>query len=51
MSAETTLPCRDCGQAFTFTGSEQGFYAIRGFSEPTRCQASSSQHKAGRDTS
>src|SRR5215216_1009087 len=37
MSADTTLTCRDCGQAFTFTSGEQEFYASRGFSEPTRC--------------
>jgi CxxC-x17-CxxC domain-containing protein len=37
MSADTTLTCRDCGQAFTFTSGEQDFYASRGFSEPTRC--------------
>jgi hypothetical protein len=24
MSAETTLTCRDCGQAFTFTAGERG---------------------------
>ena len=32
MSADTTLTCRDCGQAFTFTSGEQDFYASRGFS-------------------
>ena len=37
MSADTTLTCRDCGQAFTFTTGEQDFYASRGFSEPSRC--------------
>jgi hypothetical protein len=37
MSADTTLTCRDCGQAFTFTSGEQDFYASRGFSEPSRC--------------
>ena len=37
MSADTTITCRDCGQAFTFTSGEQDFYASRGFSEPTRC--------------
>ena len=38
MSADTTLTCRDCGQAFTFTSGEQDFYASRGFSEPSRCR-------------
>jgi CxxC-x17-CxxC domain-containing protein len=37
MSSDTTLTCRDCGQAFTFTSGEQDFYASRGFSEPSRC--------------
>src|SRR5438093_10214797 len=39
MSADTTLTCRDCGQAFTFTSGEQEFYASRGYSEPGRCPA------------
>lgn len=37
MPADTTLTCRDCGQAFTFTSGEQEFYASRGFHEPSRC--------------
>jgi CxxC-x17-CxxC domain-containing protein len=37
MSVDTTLTCRDCGQAFTFTAGEQAFYQSRGFSEPSRC--------------
>lgn len=32
------LTCRDCGQAFVFTASEQEFYAQKGFTnEPSRC--------------
>ena len=55
MSADTTLTCRDCGQAFTFTSGEQDFYASRGFSaEPLRRlsarHASSSAMAAGRPT-
>jgi len=34
---DKTLVCRDCGQEFTFTVGEQGFYSSRGFNEPTRC--------------
>src|SRR3954465_1385375 len=49
MSADTTLPCRDCGQAFTFTSGEQDFYASRGFSEPTRCADCRAARKAQRD--
>jgi len=49
MSADTTLTCRDCGQAFTFTSGEQDFYASRGFSEPTRCADCRAARKAQRD--
>jgi len=49
MSADTTLTCRDCGQAFTFTSGEQDFYASRGFSEPTRCPDCRAARKAQRD--
>ena len=49
MSADTTLSCRDCGQAFTFTSGEQDFYASRGFSEPSRCADCRAQRKAQRD--
>jgi CxxC-x17-CxxC domain-containing protein len=51
MSADTTLTCRDCGRAFTFTSGEQEFYASRGFSEPTRCPDCRAQRKANRDGS
>src|SRR5690348_17845638 len=49
MSADTTLTCRDCGQAFTFTAGEQDFYASRGFSEPSRCPDCRAANKAHRD--
>ena len=49
MSADTTLTCRDCGQAFVFTSGEQDFYASRGFSEPTRCPDCRAARKAQRD--
>ena len=49
MSADTTLTCRDCGQAFTFTSGEQDFYASRGFSEPSRCRRLPRARKAQRD--
>ena len=50
MSADTTLTCRDCGQAFTFTSGEQDFYASRGFSEPTRCPDCRAARKQQRDS-
>ena len=35
---DKTLTCRDCGSSFTFTASEQEFYASKGFTnEPGRC--------------
>src|SRR5215207_8372875 len=49
MSADTTLTCRDCGQAFTFSSGEQDFYASRGFSEPGRCSDCRAARKAQRD--
>ena len=49
MSADTTLTCRDCGQAFVFTSGEQAFYAGRGFSEPSRCADCRAARKAQRD--
>jgi CxxC-x17-CxxC domain-containing protein len=50
MSSDTTLTCRDCGQAFTFTSGEQDFYAARGYSEPSRCADCRAQRKAERDS-
>ena len=49
MSADTTLTCRDCGQAFTFTSGEQDFYASRGFTEPGRCPDCRATRKSQRD--
>ena len=38
MSSDKTLVCKDCNQEFTFTASEQDFYAEKGFTnEPGRC--------------
>ena len=51
MPADTTLTCRDCGQAFTFTSGEQDFYAARGYSEPARCPDCRAQRKAERGNS
>jgi CxxC-x17-CxxC domain-containing protein len=50
MSSDTTLTCRDCGQAFSFTRGEQDFYASRGFSEPMRCPDCRAARKAQRDS-
>ena len=38
MYQDRTLTCRDCGAEFTFTASEQKFYAEKGFTnDPSRC--------------
>jgi CxxC-x17-CxxC domain-containing protein len=50
MSVDTTLTCRDCGQAFTFSSGEQDFYAARGYSEPSRCADCREQRKAERES-
>ncbi|MPM29156.1 hypothetical protein SDC9_75696 [bioreactor metagenome] len=40
MFSDKTLVCKDCGQNFTFTASEQEFYAEKGFTnEPQRCKS------------
>lgn len=40
MYQDKTLVCKDCGEGFTFSASEQEFYASKGFeNEPGRCSA------------
>jgi CxxC-x17-CxxC domain-containing protein len=35
---DKTITCRDCGQSFTFTVSEQEFFQQKGYTnEPQRC--------------
>jgi len=46
--SDKTLTCADCGQEFTFTASEQDFYAQRGFTEPRRCSSCRASRKAAR---
>ena len=39
MYQDKTLTCRDCGNEFVFSASEQEFFAEKGFqNEPTRCR-------------
>ena len=33
------ITCQDCGKVFTFTASEQEFYASHDFNYPKRCKA------------
>ena len=51
MYTDQDLTCRDCGQSFVFTASEQDFYAQRGFSNPLRCPSCRAARKAQRDSS
>lgn len=47
MFADKVLTCKDCGREFTFTASEQEFYAEKGFTnEPGRCPECRAAKKA-----
>jgi CxxC-x17-CxxC domain-containing protein len=47
MYADETLSCHDCGRSFTFSASEQEFYASRGFAnKPGRCSDCRAARKA-----
>ncbi|AFM43081.1 hypothetical protein Desaci_4224 [Desulfosporosinus acidiphilus SJ4] len=47
MFEEKVLTCKDCGREFTFSASEQEFYAEKGFTnEPGRCPECRSARKA-----
>ncbi len=47
MNSDKMLTCRDCGSEFTFTASEQDFYAEKGFTnEPGRCPECRAARKA-----
>ncbi len=44
---DRTLTCRDCGQEFVFTASEQEFFSQRGFmNDPSRCPDCRAARKA-----
>jgi len=50
-SSDKTLVCSNCGSQFTFTASEQQFYASKGFTnEPRRCPTCRASRKSERDT-
>ncbi len=47
MYEDKTLTCRDCGNEFVFSASEQAFFAEKGFqNEPTRCPACRAARRA-----
>lgn len=46
---DKTITCQDCGNDFTFSASEQEFYAEKGFeNEPKRCPDCRKAAKANR---
>ena len=48
MNQDKTIVCKDCGEEFLFTTSEQDFYAEKGFTnEPTRCKSCRIARKNG----
>ena len=47
MYEDKTLPCRDCGNEFVFSASEQAFFAEKGFqNKPSRCTACRAARRA-----
>lgn len=47
MYTDETLSCLDCGRSFTFTASEQEFFATKGFTnKPGRCTDCRAARKA-----
>ena len=48
---DKTLTCADCNQEFSFSASEQQFYADRQFTEPRRCPSCRAIRKASRGDS
>lgn len=51
LNTDKTLVCSNCGSQFTFTASEQQFYASKGFTnEPRRCPTCRASRKQERDT-
>lgn len=49
--SDKTLVCSNCGSQFTFTASEQQFYASKGFTnEPRRCPTCRASRKQDRES-
>lgn len=46
MYQDKIIICRDCGEEFTFSASEQEFFAEKGFTnEPVRCRKCRTERK------
>ena len=51
MYEDKNITCADCGQEFTFTASEQAFYAEKGFTDsPKRCKPCRTARKTQRNS-
>lgn len=51
MFQDKTIACKDCGQEFIFTASEQEFFAEKGFNnEPQRCKSCRSARKGNNNS-
>ena len=49
---DKTFTCVECGSPFTFTASEQEFYAGKGYTnEPKRCSTCRTQRRGNREGS
>ena len=48
---DTELVCSDCGNSFLFTGSDQEYYASKGFQSPKRCPNCREQRRAANGSS
>jgi CxxC-x17-CxxC domain-containing protein len=49
MAQDKTIQCADCGADFTFSASEQEFFASKGFTnEPKRCPTCRQSRKQSR---
>lgn len=48
---DKALTCQDCGQSFTFSADDQEFFALKGYTEPKRCQPCRQARKAEREGS
>jgi CxxC-x17-CxxC domain-containing protein len=47
--ADKNIICADCRDEFSFSESEQQFYADKGFTEPKRCASCRRSRKAARE--
>ena len=46
--ASKTITCRDCGESFEFTDSDQEFFKKNGWNDPFRCKPCRAKAKQDR---